>query len=160
MKHKQLFLEPAKMQDSLLLWEWRNEKAVRATSFNSKFISYRKHKQWLRKKLANPDSQIYIFFNQNEIPIGQVRLDIDQDRIAEVSISIDKIKRGQGYGIQGLKLACKAAFNCLNIKKIRARIKVNNTISLHIFRKIGFIDTRLQKFKNSKYLELFLNRNE
>lgn len=152
-----LKLRRAKMQDCRLLWKWANEPEVRASAFDSHFIPYSKHQEWFTKKLRDPNSLILILMNAQNEEIGQVRFEVNRKREAETDISIDQSERNQGYGTNGLKLACKCAFEDLGVKIIRAHIKETNRTSLTVFRKAGFKDAGLVTFKSHSCYEMLLS---
>jgi len=156
----EIILRPAEEKDCKLLWEWRNEKAVRESSFSSEYVLWEEHKKWFQKKLRNKNSIILIIQTLTKKEIGQVRFDIDRNRFAKIDISICKEKRGKGCGSQGLKMACDYIFKNSSIKGVIAYIKKNNLISLNAFLKSGFVNTGLKKFKGYLCYKLFLNKNE
>ena len=96
------YLRVATKEDMELLFVWANEEAVRRNSFSQKEIGYEEHQQWYQKLLNNKNSKQYIYV-QDEVDIGQARVDIIGDE-AEVGYSICKEKRGNGYGSELLQL--------------------------------------------------------
>ena len=160
MNPEKLSLRPVTKNDCQLLWKWRNEAGVRAASFDSKFISYKNHQSWFRRKLRDPKSRMLILLNSKSLAIGQMKFKINHSGIAEIDISIDKNERGKLYGTVGLRLGCKYAFQKFRIDKIKARVKEDNLISLRVFAKIGFSNCGLRQFKNQKYYELSLTRDQ
>ncbi|MBL1198519.1 MAG: UDP-2,4-diacetamido-2,4,6-trideoxy-beta-L-altropyranose hydrolase [Nostoc sp. GBBB01] len=130
-------LRSVRQDDCQLLWEWSNAPEVRAVSFSSKPILWEDHIQWFKSKLINPNCIFYIAINNNNIPIGQIRYDIENYE-ATVSISIDPKFRNQGYGSRLIKLGCKQLFSNFDITRINAYIKPNNQVSIKAFFKAGF----------------------
>jgi len=154
----EIILRPAEEKDCKLLWEWRNEKAVRESSFSSEYVLWEEHKKWFQKKLRNKNSIILIIQNSANKEIGQVRFDMNRNDSAEVDIGICKEERGKGYGLHGLKMACNYIFKNSSMKSVTAYIKKDNLISLNTFLKSGFISSGLRKFKGHLCYELFLNK--
>lgn len=78
----------------------------------------------------------------NNSPIGLINIDgLDwPNSHAEVGIAlIDKNVRGQGYGLEALQLLLKFAFGELGLHRIWARIIADNTASVRLFSKAGFV---------------------
>lgn len=133
-----LTLRPARLTDSALLLEWRNEEAVRQKSTTTSKISEETHSQWYASVLHSSLSKIYILM-KGETPVGQIRFTLNEG-VAVLSYSLDKPYRGQGLGAflvgQGVQRALR---DFGNATIIRALVKPTNTPSLAALRKVGFI---------------------
>lgn len=134
---KVIKLRPACEKDCKLLWEWVNDPLVRNCSFNSDPISWEEHVKWFNKKLYDPNCFIFIAEDQNGIPVGQIRFDINDEQ-AEVGLSIDKCWRGLGYGTLLIRYGVKEMFQNTTIKSIHAFIKPCNIGSIKSFERAGF----------------------
>ncbi|MFC1954514.1 UDP-2,4-diacetamido-2,4,6-trideoxy-beta-L-altropyranose hydrolase [Chloroflexota bacterium] len=147
-------LRPVTMDDCHLLWEWRNDSDVRAASFNTHQVQWDDHVNWFNEKLGDSHCLVYIATNEQGIPFGQVRFDINSERKAEVSISIDARERKKGYGNAVLKLACQRIWREFNIIEVLAHIKGENEVSISAFAKADFINKGLQDFNGNKSVEM------
>jgi RimJ/RimL family protein N-acetyltransferase len=65
---------PATMDDSDLLFEWRDDPVTQANSCHHEPIDPEKHLAWLTASIADPLRSIYIF-EIDDVPIGTVRED-------------------------------------------------------------------------------------
>jgi UDP-2,4-diacetamido-2,4,6-trideoxy-beta-L-altropyranose hydrolase len=54
-------VRPANGSDLRLLFDWANDKAVRAQSFSTAEIDLNEHTNWFNQQLADPATRIYIF---------------------------------------------------------------------------------------------------
>lgn len=127
-------LRKAEWQDKDLLYRWRNDFAVRAASFQSTEISVAEHEAWLKKKLTDSASSIYILELNGE-PAGQARLD-RLDGAGYISYSISSSFRGQGYGKLLLRLLeNEAAKESLVLV---GQVKKNNIASQVVFQSLGY----------------------
>lgn len=97
------YLRRAAWSDKDIIFEWANEAEVRINSIHTDEIEYQEHLDWFAKKLENRNCDYYIYCMGNK-PIGQIRLDYEED-YAWISFSVDKRYRGQGHGGILLKLA-------------------------------------------------------
>ena len=70
-------------------------------------------------------------------PVGQVRFDSDAEGIATIDISIDRSRRGEGFGLELLRAALRVA-RISGIRTARALVKPDNAPSLHLFAAAGF----------------------
>mgnify|MGYP001548003329 CR=1 FL=1 len=94
----------AKLEDAQLYFNWANDKIVRQNSFNTSEIGYELHVKWFTAKLNSPDCFFYLFTDENDEPIGQVRIDKTNEEIV-IGISIDEKQRGKGFGVSMLNQA-------------------------------------------------------
>jgi RimJ/RimL family protein N-acetyltransferase len=123
--------------DCDLLYDWVNDETVRSNSFNSQKISYNNHIRWFQQSLVSKDRYIYIFYEE-DIPIGQIRLDI-QGLEGIIDYSIDKKFRGKGYGTEMLRiLEAKIKKSNLILKSLAGKVKYENYPSQKAFEKAGY----------------------
>jgi len=76
---------------------------------------------------------------------------------AELSIFIARDEHGKGYGTIALKAIIDYGFNRLNLYRLEAEVVENNTASLKMAQRQGFIEEgrlREAKFVNGKYHDL------
>ncbi|MDO8499641.1 MAG: GNAT family N-acetyltransferase [bacterium] len=131
-------LRPATLADSDNLFNWRNDPAVYQFFFNAAPITPAEHVGWLNKVLADPNRCLYIIINEQNLPIGQVRFDIESDT-AEISISIGAEFQGQGYGTIAIHFSSEFILDERpDTWQVLAKIKSANTTSIKSFVKAGF----------------------
>ncbi|MEQ8384497.1 MAG: UDP-2,4-diacetamido-2,4,6-trideoxy-beta-L-altropyranose hydrolase [Coleofasciculus sp. A1-SPW-01] len=133
-----LRLRPIRQEDCKLLWEWANDPEVRSASFSSDPIPWEQHLQWFANKLHDSNCYIFIVFDYEDRAIGQVRFERRNGNEAEISISLDKEKRGSGYGSRIIDIAVKELFRHTSIPSVYALIKPNNETSIKAFEKARF----------------------
>lgn len=135
----------AVLDDCDLLFKWVNDYSVRKQSFNEQLIDYPSHKQWFKEKINNKNVKIFIV-SIDEIEIGQVRIDIEDDS-GYLDYSIDRNYRGKGYGfsiINGLHTVI-TQFD-IRLKKLVAQVKYTNEPSKNIFIKAGYYEMKRSNF--------------
>jgi RimJ/RimL family protein N-acetyltransferase len=137
-----LLLRGATTEDCLLFFEWANDGDVRKNSFSPEKIEWKNHVTWFDSKLNNDQSKLYVLMNNN-IPLGQVRLD-KEGEFWIVDYSIDKKYRGKGLGKEIIKLISKTG-----IRPIKAVVKTNNESSLRAF-KINSFSRQEEQYKGEK----------
>ena len=133
-----VILRPASRRDCRRLWEWRNEQAAREASFNEGYIPYKQHEHWFACRLADPNASIFIALNADGCEVGYVRFDIVGEE-AEISVSIDKAKRGRGYGMAAIKIGSDHFLKTKPVQRIVAHVKRTNTSSAAVFERAGFV---------------------
>ncbi len=156
-KDKFFQLRSVQQNDCRLLWKWSNAPEVRAVSFCSKSILWEDHVQWFKSKLMNPNCIFYIAINKNDVPIGQIRYDIENYE-AIVSMSIDPNFRNQDYGSSLIKLACKKLFSDFDVNRINAYIKLSNQASVRAFFKAGFQSMGITTLKGHQAILLIIDK--
>jgi RimJ/RimL family protein N-acetyltransferase len=154
-----VILRPVVAEDCRRLWEWRNEQATREASFNSEYIPFEEHERWFLRKL--PDHQLRIFIAQDRQghEIGYVRFDV-KDEEAEISVSLDKNKRGKGYGSAIIKTGSDYLLSVEPVERIVARIKRANPASILAFERAGFTVRGYKKFADVDACEMIYEGKE
>lgn len=127
-------IRDATINDAEILFEWANDQNTRQNSFNPETIEWNNHISWLRKKLIDPLTKIYILYHQHK-QIATVRFDTNKNTI--IGITVAPSHRGLGLGSEILKIAINN-FWINNNSEIFAYIKKENIASKRIFEKAGF----------------------
>jgi len=149
LKGEKLRLRRAREEDCKLLWKWANDPEVRAMSFSSSPIAWEEHVEWFKRKLHSSNCVIFIGLDENDIPVGQVRFDIINNRDAEININVDRSKRGQGYGGYLIKKSVEKLFHNSGIKFVHAFIKPENITSIKAFESAKFIKYGIKSKKGN-----------
>jgi len=130
----------ASIEDSTLVLNLRNQRESIAASRNPSEITITEHESWYKNRLQFTQTQPFWIFSDSKNVIGYVRLENSSDfeNCFEISISISQDLHNKGVGTKILN----QALNMLSInfvsKRIIARINLNNTNSIKLFRKAGF----------------------
>lgn len=119
-------------------YKWANDASVRSNSFNQTVIEYCNHVSWFYSKVDSKNCFLYIFFNEFNSPVGQIRIDNDSNGEVVIGISIDEAHRGKLFGEEMLNQATTNFLEKNPNQTIIAYIKVENTASYIIFKKAGF----------------------
>lgn len=135
-KKKELALRRATEADCRFLFELRNDKTVRMNSFQTDEILYEQHEKWLKRKLASPDSEIYILL-LDEVNVGQVRIDVT-DGIGEISYALCSEARGHGYSKWMLAQTEQEMRRTKACRELFAEVKRENTASRKIFQSLEY----------------------
>jgi UDP-2,4-diacetamido-2,4,6-trideoxy-beta-L-altropyranose hydrolase len=134
-----LRLRPVSDKDCKLIWCWSNEPTTRKASFQTALISWEDHTQWFQQKLQDLDCYFWIAMNEQDQPIGQVRLEAISPQVAQISISIDTEYRRNGLGTHLLTLGVQTFLSQTQFLSISAWIKSDNLASCQMFEKVDFI---------------------
>ena len=128
-----LRIRRVKKEDSIVLFEWRNDPLVLRNAFDSKKISLDSHEKWFKNQLKNSQSKIFIFETKKGHPVGQVRLDYS-DKKWVINYSIDQFYRGLGLG----KKIINQSINTIKKGYFTAMVKSENHASIKTFLNLGF----------------------
>jgi RimJ/RimL family protein N-acetyltransferase len=135
---EQIGLRAATESDCRKFWELRNESAARAASFDSSVISYETHQIWFAKRLADPNTKLFVVLHGKGEEIGYVRFEIAGSE-AEISVSLDKEFRGKGLGAAAIRAGCEHVMRELKVERIIAHVRCDNPASAAAFKKVGFV---------------------
>ncbi len=145
-KVSRLKLRDSKINDLVSYYKWVNDAKVVKYSFKKKRIKFKEHLKWFQKKLKSKKTKMFIF-ELESLPIGQIRFDFKKDKTAMIDYSLDPIARNKGLGKKLINLGIRKIYKT-GVKKISAEVRPENTKSIAIFKKLGFLENKF-KLKNS-----------
>ena len=138
LRGESLRLRRVRAQDVELLWQWANDPAVRRASFSQQPITWDEHVRWFEEKQGEPGCLMYLGLDEQDEPVGQVRVDAAAESEAEIHVSVAAGRRGAGWGERLIRMAVVEALQQRRLRRIRAVIKDENAGSLRVFAKAGF----------------------
>lgn len=107
--------------------------------------------QWFQYVIGNPNYYAWMVY-ENNVPVGQINLEIYDDFSAFVSILTNPKLRNRGYGKRILEMLLNRQELSI-VKIIKVEIEPDNLASLHCFKKVGFIE---EGINNEGYINLAL----
>jgi len=146
-------LKKANVSDIEFLWYLRNRPDVYKYSRQNRPVSWKEHINWIFQILLGIDDKDLFLVKSPQAPIGQIRFDYKDQKIAVVSVSILKEFQGKGFATKSLQLAIKRVRKQKKIKSFQAEIHKENRASIKLFEKLHF----RFKTKKRKWLTYILN---
>lgn len=133
----------ATIKDIDLIFQWRNSPWILSHGLSQGKVTYKDHKKWFTESLLNKNRLLNIITSEDEvaakIPIGLLRLDLDEDHKVVVSIYIIQEFTHQGIGTQVIKLSDELALkHWPNTLTMVAKIRQDNYSSISAFKKAGY----------------------
>jgi len=130
-------LRDVTQSDESLLLDWANDSEVRRWRWkNTIKIKQSEHRKWLRKKLADENTRIWIMQSWG-VSCGFVRIEVERN-IAILHYSISAKHRGQNYGSRMLCLAAEKVRSEYGGLTIIAHTFPGNIASQKTLEKAGF----------------------
>lgn len=130
-------LRPVEPHDMLPIWRLANDPTVRDRSLSTESISLDDHARWFDRKLASPDTRMWVFDLKGLIA-AQIRYDLVEPDVAEISFSVAAGFRACGLGTRLLDATRTRASEQLGAARLRAIVRGENAASMRIFEKSGF----------------------
>lgn len=149
----------ATISDADLYFSWLNDPEVRNNSYQADPVPYETHLAWFTKRLNADSTFFYLFINEKNIPVGQVRIERQQQETI-IGISIDKNFRGMGLGSEMLNKATDDFLSKYPQDQIHAYIKLSNPSSYRIFKKAGFEELGKENISGVESYKLIKNKHE
>lgn len=148
------YLREARSTDVDLLYRWVNDPIVRQSAFNTDEIHYEEHCCWFTRCLQREDVKIYIFVVGNN-PVGQIRLNMQENGVGEIDYSIASEYRGQNLGHKIVEMISKEAEQIKHVTSLVAYVKSENLPSQRVFFKNNFFkcEDKEDVIKFSKYIK-------
>lgn len=159
LKRATIKLRSVQEEDCELLWKWSNDPTVRMASFSSDPIPWQEHTAWFNRKVRDPNCIIYMALNEQDIPLGQVRYQIDKSE-AVISITIAKDFRGLGYATALIRKASQKFWASYDVHTIHAYIKPSNEASVRAFVKASFNELAQKMVRGSQARHFILKREK
>jgi RimJ/RimL family protein N-acetyltransferase len=132
-----LTLRPALLEDSALLFAWRNLPEIVELSTTQRTVTWEEHIAWFAQTLRS-DIRLLRLLLWNGQPVGQVRFDRSGIASCQVSLYLLPAFTGRGLGVSALRQACAEVFQQWEVAEIVAHIRAENVRSLSAFAKAGF----------------------
>jgi RimJ/RimL family protein N-acetyltransferase len=123
--------------DRDVILEWANDPTTRSNSFTPDAISSAEHERWFARRLADPDTRIWILESRSGVPVAQVRYE-RAGSAAEIGISVSPAERGKGHGTAILIATAELAIRELGVRELVALVLPGNPASMRIFEKAGY----------------------
>ena len=141
-----LLARRATLEDSRLLWEWRNDPGTRAGSRNTDMVPWSQHLAWLEASLTRTDRLLLVVDDDEVSPVGAVRWDLESESEGEweASITVAPDRRGQSLARPLLRagevaLAELAGSSRTDVTAYLAVVHVDNVPSLRLFESTGYL---------------------
>jgi RimJ/RimL family protein N-acetyltransferase len=138
------------LNDAQLYFDWVNDESVRSNSYNTSKIDFETHVNWFTSKLKDENCFMYLFQNESNEFIGQVRIQKQDDFSSIIGVSIDVNQRGKGYANKIIEIASNHFLSKNDKNTIDACIKEENIASAKGFEKAGFILKEMTNYENVK----------
>ncbi len=134
-----LAVRPATMDDTAMVYAWRNDPETRKTAADARPFDYAAHEKWMRATLSNPRRHLLIACVGAQ-PVGTIRFDEGDGQAATVSLYLAPDWPGLGLG--GKMLASGENYLASRIQgkcKLRATVIPGNDRSRRMFEGAGYV---------------------
>lgn len=132
-----LRLRPVTDSDEALLLSWANDPLTRSASFATKAITAEEHRTWLRRRLNDAASRLFIAEDDKGRPVGHVRFEPKNSAMV-VSINLSPEARGQRLAAILIVAGTVEMARVGGPLRIEAYIKSDNERSVRAFREAGY----------------------
>ncbi len=134
-----LIIREASEADITDIFSWRNNIQTRRMFINQEKILIDDHKEWFSRNLFSNNVKMYIsIIDGIKLGICIFKISLNTKK-ADISINLNPKMRGKKLSFFILDQSIKKYISEENFSKLEAKIKLENTASLKIFRKCKFI---------------------
>lgn len=151
LKGNHLYLRALEQKDLDFLYELENNVAVWEISGTVTPFS----RNVLQLYLDNAHRDIFdvkqlrlVICTNNHDTIGLIDVfdfDPNHKRAGIGIVVLDNAKRNKGFGAEALTLLTNYVFEVLDLRQVYANILEDNVASLHVFKKLGFVEIGVKK---------------
>ena len=133
-----MLIRNAVIEDTIDVYEWRNDPLSLSMSVNSSIISISEHQKWFKNILLDNNKKIYIGVVEGK-KVGVTKFEVDElcNNEANVSINLNPAMRGKNFSFDLLSRSIAIYLKQKKVK-LNAVVKNENLASLKIFKKCGF----------------------
>lgn len=118
---------------------WRNDPLVYVWNRINYPIRLQEHLSWFENRQSRIENEPIFSYHHNENLIGMARIDFLSDLNYEVSLIVNPIFQGKGYGKQILADVCQHFSNRYpKQSRLTAVIHLHNLRSQNLFKAMGF----------------------
>lgn len=142
-----LNLRKATLEDKYLLYWWANDETVRSNAFSREYFSSNQHERWYKSALASDKVHIFVLVADN-VPVGQLRLQYEDNGVCLIDYSIAVEHRGHGYGKKILQLAERQV---IGDTTLLGQVVEGNIASHKIFQSLGYQPKNNEEIKCVDY---------
>lgn len=140
---------------------WINDSTVAELLDRVLPVSDFEHQKWYSDVIQRKDCVFFAIETNDGAHIGNVWLwNIDwRHRKAELRVLVGAGQQNRGLGAKAIELACKFAFNKLNLHRVYAFVLSNNPRAKRAFEKAGFKQEGVlaeDRWCNGKYIDTFM----
>ncbi|MDP1459961.1 GNAT family N-acetyltransferase [Bacillus wiedmannii] len=155
-----LLIREINENDIEVIRKWRNQEQIRKYFINNHYINQNQQQEWFKNYLYKNDDIMFMIEETLEFQegIGTVALyNINQET---QSVEFGRLMignpaaTGKGFGKQAAILACKYAFEILNMEKIYLNVLPYNMIAIKVYENIGFV----MKNNNTNNIYMLLSK--
>jgi len=143
LKSEHVVLAPMVSADSEELFRWINDREQVLFNAPYKPVSEGQHQAWFEAIQQRNDVVIFgICLLETDKLIGSCQLHSINyiHRSAELQLRIgEAAERGQGYGIESVRLLLDFAFKDLNLHRIYVHVFSTNAVAIRVYEKVGFV---------------------
>lgn len=152
LRNENIYLRAVEPEDLDYLYKWENDTNLWIHGNTLAPYSRNTLRQYIE------EAQQYDIFQSNQLRlvicqqdsdtiVGAVDIyDVDvHSKRAGIGVLVDEEFRKQGFAQQALKLIQNYAFDFLNLHQLYAHISVNNSISIDLFEKSGYLKAGILK---------------
>jgi UDP-2,4-diacetamido-2,4,6-trideoxy-beta-L-altropyranose hydrolase len=133
-RHSQnLTLKNVTLADAKLIYKWQCAPNTRKYFNNTSIPNYDDHLRWIESAISKNDMNLFLICT-DENKVGTIRVDINSENSAEVSILIAPNEYGRGYAKKALTLLIDSYAHF----DLTAYVHKDNHASQHLFKKCGF----------------------
>ena len=143
----------ADIDDSRIVWEWRNDNHTRKMSKKSDLVPWEEHQKWFKSSLNSSNRVIFIGLLDDK-RMGIARYDEIRPAEFEVSINIGPQYRGKKWSKKIILDSISELCKMRTVSKIFAETKSSNVTSSRLFASAGFVKVRSQESMNYYVYEI------
>ena len=130
-------LRPLKESDRDIVFQWRNDPLIVSLSSSQKTVSRTEHDSWFPKMLISDDIKAFVVEADGK-PAGQLRFERKPGGLCEVTIYLMDPYKGQGRGVEALRLGLNEICKHWPDMTAVAYIRSDNEASISAFMQAGF----------------------
>ncbi|WP_410991005.1 GNAT family N-acetyltransferase [Bacillus cereus] len=160
LEENNLLLREITENDIQLIREWRNQDYIRKYFINNDYISKQQQQEWFQKYLNTNNDIMFVIEETIELQkaIGTVALyniNSEKKNTEFGRLMIGYLPAyGKGFGKRAAILACKYAFEILNMREIHLNVLSCNFKAIQLYQEIGFATNKI----DSNQIYMVLNR--
>jgi RimJ/RimL family protein N-acetyltransferase len=149
-------LREISQEDAELLYVWRMDVSSRMMFRHTEIVSFESHESMIQRYLRSESPDCWFIIEAAGTPVGTVSLYnfSDDGRICEWGrFTVAPAARNLGYGRRAMRLLMEYA-HVIGVRLLTCEVLATNTIALHLYRELGFVDVATQDDGGRSFLAM------
>ncbi len=142
---EKIYLSPMNLEDLDTYAVWLNDAVVsHGLGMADESLNAEEELEYFKNGMTDGDWHFSIVRQSDDVLLGYIGIQCSNRTVSTAEIKFfvgDAENRGKGYGTEALRLACRYAFDNLNIQSLSLWLSGYSEYTINTYKRVGFKET-------------------